>query len=488
VRLAMMIDLTECIGCLACVASCKERWDSGPGARRNWVRTFEHGRRGADLGITLYPGLCMQCEAHPCTTDCPTGATYRNDRGIVVVDPDVCIGCGNCISMCPYGARTLDQERGIVEKCNLCEPYVLRGESPACVATCLSACRHFGDLDDPASELVRQIRERGAKALVTPEVDVAPKVTFAGAAQRERILASGAVRAPRKSWLTLTWTGASRPFARTLVPLGALGAISGGLLLNLIARRRDTPRTHPTLEGSSAAAPVRDELLRHRLGMRALHWFNAASWLVLLLTGTALMSAESFALFGTSFPRWVAGRFSGTPSLIRFHVVFGLAWGAVIVPLFLLYKRGGREAWQETRLRADDLRWLVQKPLAMLGRARGPLPPQDKYNAGQKVFALTAVVGTATILLSGVVMSFHWGSATTVSAAILVHKASIALALLGLAVHLTMAAIVREERPALRSMITGRVERDHALRHNARWTRGAEQAEGEAGQPGGKES
>ncbi|MEI7893584.1 MAG: 4Fe-4S dicluster domain-containing protein [Myxococcales bacterium] len=133
-RLGMLIELDRCVGCLACVSSCKERWDTGPGAARDWVVTFEHQR----LGLTFYPGLCMQCSDHPCTTECPTGATYRRNDGIVVVDPDVCIGCGNCISLCPYGARRIDPVKNIVEKCNLCAPYVDRGEAPACVTTCLA--------------------------------------------------------------------------------------------------------------------------------------------------------------------------------------------------------------------------------------------------------------------------------------------------------------------------------------------------------------
>ena len=110
-RYGMMIELEKCVGCMACVSACKEQWDTGPGASRDWVYTYEHGRRGENLGITFYPGLCMHCEDHPCTRDCPTGATYRNEKGVVVVNPEVCIGCGNCVSGCAYGARSYDLRR-----------------------------------------------------------------------------------------------------------------------------------------------------------------------------------------------------------------------------------------------------------------------------------------------------------------------------------------------------------------------------------------
>jgi ferredoxin len=56
-RLAMSIDLDLCVGCQACVSACKEQWDSGPGAARDWVHTIETGTRGKDLAVTFYPGL-----------------------------------------------------------------------------------------------------------------------------------------------------------------------------------------------------------------------------------------------------------------------------------------------------------------------------------------------------------------------------------------------------------------------------------------------
>jgi sulfite dehydrogenase (quinone) subunit SoeB len=466
-RHSMMIDLERCVGCMACVSACKQQWGTGPGAARDWVKTFERGRRGEDLSITFYPGLCMQCAQHPCTTDCPTGATYANGNGVVVVDPDVCIGCGNCIAGCAYGARHADAEKKIVEKCNLCEPYVRRGEQPACVTSCLAECRVFGDLDDPSSELSRRVQARDARPLKTAAIDLGPTVTYAGATERANILAAGVITAPRTSALTRVWQGASLPLARVIVPALGLAAVAGGALVNLIARRTRLHAAPPA--GSEAPAERREELPRHRAGMRFLHWFNALSWLLLLVTGTALMSSKSFALFGTAFPRWVADRMGGAAGVLRFHVVLGLIWTIVIVPLFLLYKQGGAEALREMRLRRDDLLWLIRKPLAMLGLGRQPLPPQDKYNAGQKVFAISAVLGTATIIGSGLVMTLHLGSAATVAVAIVVHKLAIALALAGLSVHLTMAVILREERAALRSMITGRIDRAHAKSHSARW-------------------
>ncbi|HNS96040.1 MAG TPA: cytochrome b/b6 domain-containing protein [Polyangiaceae bacterium] len=463
-RYGMMIELDKCVGCLACVSACKERWDSGPGVARDWVATFEHGSREKNnLGVTFYPGLCMQCEDHPCTLDCPTGATYADENGVVIVDPEICIGCGNCVTMCPYGARTPDPSKGIVEKCNLCAPYVANGGQPACVTTCLAECRHFGDLDDPNGSLMQLIQKRGAKTLTTPQVDVGPKVYYAPESHRQQILAQGVIREPTPTWLTKVWQGVTRPVAQLGVPAFAVIAGAGGLLMNL---RHRGENKQPQSQVESEATGT---LPRHRFGMRFLHWFNALSWVLLLLTGTALMAAPSFALFGVGFPKAISTVFGGTSNLILFHVLWGLLWTAVIIPPFLFFKRGGIEALREVMLTRDDIRWFMLKPLVMLGIGNHQLPPQDKYNAGQKVFAVSALVGTATIIGTGLVMTFHLGSSHVVAAAILVHKLAVGLALVGVAVHITMAAIMKEERPALMSMIKGDIDRRHAEHHSSKW-------------------
>jgi len=473
-RYGMMIELEKCVGCLACVSACKEQWDTGPGAARDWVYTYEHGRRGEDLGITFYPGLCMQCEDRPCTRDCPTGATYRNENGVVVVNPDVCIGCGNCVSGCAYGARRFDPEKKIIEKCNFCAPYVARGETPACVQTCLARCRHFGNLDDPKGDLARRIRESGAKPLVTAKVNIGPKVYYSGDKQREHILSRNVIRSPETSWLTNLWSHYSLPLLRPLVPAASALVVLGGLVVNLRSRASQGPAPHAEkAQVGEETGPVpagRSETLpRHRAGMRVLHWFNLLSWILLLATGTALMSAERFVIVNERYVNWMANLFGAPDGLLRFHVLWGLLWALVIVPVFLVYKKAGVEALREVRLTGDDMRWLLRKPWAMLGISRQPLPPQDKYNAGQKLFAIFVLLSTALIILTGFVMAFHLGSTTLVAACIFVHKILVATLLVGLSVHVTMAAIMREERPALRSMFSGRVSRAFAESHNAKW-------------------
>jgi formate dehydrogenase gamma subunit len=197
--------------------------------------------------------------------------------------------------------------------------------------------------------------------------------------------------------------------------------------------------------------------------------FNAASWLVLTVSGVGLVSAAGFALVGAAFPAKLAAALGGKDVLLRLHVVWGLVWAAVIVPQFLLFKGNLRQVWEDVRPTRDDLVWLAVKPLAMLGLSRRTLPPQDKYNAGQKLFAIFVLVATATIVGTGLVMTFHLGPPQLVAAAVVAHGLAIALVLAGLAIHLTMAAVIADERPALRSMWTGRIDYAHARHHSPKW-------------------
>jgi formate dehydrogenase gamma subunit len=445
--------------------------------------TFSRGSRDeGNLDVTFYPGLCNHCGDHPCTEDCPTGATYQDSQGIIVVDANVCIGCGNCVPKCPYGARHADPRKGIVEKCNFCAPYLHHGEEPACVATCLAECRHFGDIDDPESSLSRLIRERKAKPLVTNEIDVDPHVFYAPDELRLQVLSQSVVQPYRSTLFTHAYREVTRPLARWAVAPMVLATGAAGIGINLLKILRER-RQDPEPSDAPVATPqghgdglVRETLPRHSAGMRFLHWFNLLSWFLLLSTGTALMATEQFALFGTRPASWIAERVGGKPNLIWFHAAWGLAWSLIIVPLFLYLKKGGWEAIREVWPSYDDVKWMVLKPLVMVGlKPESELPPQDKYNFGQKLFAISALTGTATIVATGTIMTFHLGSANVLLVAILVHKIAVMLALVGIAVHVTMAAILVDERPALWAMVMGEIDREHARRHSSKWIQEMEQ-------------
>ncbi|MGF6348329.1 4Fe-4S dicluster domain-containing protein [Variovorax sp. W2I14] len=193
-QLALVIDLNVCVGCHACVTSCKQ-WNTsgsaGPladerpyaanptGTFFNRVQTYEAGAFPATETVHL-PKSCLHCEDPPCVPVCPTGASYkRKEDGIVLVDYDKCIGCKYCAWACPYGARELDEERQVMTKCTLCVDRIYdellpkEDRKPACVKACPTGARLFGDVKDPDSEVSKAIRERGGYQLM-PEWETSP--------------------------------------------------------------------------------------------------------------------------------------------------------------------------------------------------------------------------------------------------------------------------------------------------------------------------
>jgi Fe-S-cluster-containing dehydrogenase component len=122
----------------------------------------------------------MHCDDAACVTVCPTGASYkREEDGIVLVDQDKCMGCNYCAWACPYGARELDREDGVMKKCTLCVDRIYDQNlpederKPACVMTCPAHARYFGDFDDPNSEVSVITRERDGSSLM-PELGYEP--------------------------------------------------------------------------------------------------------------------------------------------------------------------------------------------------------------------------------------------------------------------------------------------------------------------------
>jgi len=197
-RYGMVIDRKQCLGCSACTLACKVEHGTPRGVFWHRVLQSEIGEYpSANRRYLAMP--CMHCQNAPCVDVCPTGASYKRPDGIVVVDYDKCMGCKYCETACPYGARTFVKEvkgyypefgltpyeqvmfqkhqAGVVEKCNLCLERVDKGEEPACVQTCPAYARHFGDLDDPNSEVSRLIAERHGYQLM-PELGTNPSVYY----------------------------------------------------------------------------------------------------------------------------------------------------------------------------------------------------------------------------------------------------------------------------------------------------------------------
>ncbi len=194
-KLGLVIDLDTCVGCHACVVSCKgwnnenygeplsdsDPYGSNPtGTFLNRVHTYEVQPEEGNAQTIHFPKSCLHCEDAPCVTVCPTGASYKRvEDGIVLVNESDCIGCGLCAWACPYGARELDPSAGVMKKCTLCVDRIYNtnlapeDREPACVRTCPAGARHFGDFNDPNSNVSELTRDRGGFDLM-PEQNTKP--------------------------------------------------------------------------------------------------------------------------------------------------------------------------------------------------------------------------------------------------------------------------------------------------------------------------
>lgn len=158
-KYGFVIDISRCIDCRACLVACSAENVVPMDHTRIWVHSPEIQGEFPHLSKAFIPYNCMHCDNPPCTEVCVSQATYKDPaNGLVLVDQEACIGCGYCVEACPYEARYLDKQRGVVDKCNGCVQRVQVGLQPACVATCLGGSRLFGDLNDPDSEVSQALK------------------------------------------------------------------------------------------------------------------------------------------------------------------------------------------------------------------------------------------------------------------------------------------------------------------------------------------
>ena len=127
------IDLDSCIGCHSCAVVCKQENNVGLGTFYNKVLTV--GLRELSRPGDVLPAVsCQHCDNPECVSVCPTGASYKRDDGVVLVDHSKCIGCQYCLYGCPYGVRQMDEEHGVPRSAR----YARR--SPPTAAMCPPAC------------------------------------------------------------------------------------------------------------------------------------------------------------------------------------------------------------------------------------------------------------------------------------------------------------------------------------------------------------
>ena len=175
VQYGMVMDTRKCVGCNACVLACKAENGTPDGFCRDWIVQETRGEFPV-LSMEIRSERCNHCVDPPCVWACPTGASFIEEGGVVLVDHDKCTGCKACIAACPYDARFVHPD-GYVDKCTFCHHRVARGQDPACVGVCPTASLSFGDLNDPLSKVARLVAEHRNKVLF-PEAGTVPKLYF----------------------------------------------------------------------------------------------------------------------------------------------------------------------------------------------------------------------------------------------------------------------------------------------------------------------
>jgi molybdopterin-containing oxidoreductase family iron-sulfur binding subunit len=215
VEFAYALDLSRCIGCRRCVYACVAENNQSRQPQVHWIRVLAmEEEKGVDFrdadpyynpetvpqeGHFYVPVACQQCRNAPCTKVCPTGATWTEPDGIVVIDYDWCIGCRYCMAACPYGARHFNwaepsipkneintsthylgnrpRPKGVVEKCTFCIQRARAGQYPACVEVCPVGARKFGNLLDPEGE-IRYIIDHKRVLVLKQDLNTMPKFFY----------------------------------------------------------------------------------------------------------------------------------------------------------------------------------------------------------------------------------------------------------------------------------------------------------------------
>jgi len=181
----LVIDVSRCNGCYNCQIACKDEhcgndWTPyakpQPNVGQFWMKQVEEERGSAPkVRVTYTPTPCMHCDEPPCIPACPIeGAIYKRDDGIVIIDPEKCNGCGDCVNACPYDTIYLNEDLNVAQKCTMCAHLLDRGwKEPRCVDACPTGALRFGEESEFKDLLSKS-------EVLHPEFKAKPRVHYIG--------------------------------------------------------------------------------------------------------------------------------------------------------------------------------------------------------------------------------------------------------------------------------------------------------------------
>jgi formate dehydrogenase iron-sulfur subunit len=232
---AKLIDVSKCIGCKACQTACMEwndlRDDIGVNSGiydnpidltpQSWtvMRFSEHETGDGNLEWLIRKDGCMHCEEPGCLKACPSpGAIVQYNNGIVDFHEENCIGCGYCITGCPFNVPRISKKDNRAYKCTLCSDRVAVGQEPACVKTCPTGAIMFGTkeaMHEQAAERIVDLKERGFQnaGLYDPAGVGGTHVMYVLHHADQPGLYHGLPNDPHISPLVGLWKGVTKPLA-----------------------------------------------------------------------------------------------------------------------------------------------------------------------------------------------------------------------------------------------------------------------------------
>ena len=241
-EVAKLIDESKCIGCKACQVACMNwndlRDDIGTNVGvydnpsdltpSSWtlMRFFEVEVEKDKLEWLIRKDGCMHCEDPGCLKACPSpGAIVKYSNGIVDFISENCIGCGYCVTGCPFDVPRISKTDNKAYKCSLCSDRIAVGQAPACVKTCPTGAISFGSKDDMkiyAEKRAGELRERGHKgAGVYDPKGVGGTHVMYVLKHADRPELVGLPKDPSVSTMVTLWKGATKPIATALMGVAA---------------------------------------------------------------------------------------------------------------------------------------------------------------------------------------------------------------------------------------------------------------------------
>jgi len=246
-----LCDLSKCYGCRACQVACKQwnqleatqtrnsgSYQNPPDLQPNNWAVIQYQEVSDDNGGVKWlfrKQSCMHCTDAACVTVCPSGALYYTKYGTVGVHNDKCIGCKECVSVCPFGVPQYDAATDKVYKCDMCLSRIENDMEPACVKACPTGALQFGDKAEMLEAAYRRVEALGGDASVYGDKFVGGMHMIYVLPEKVSVY-EGLPEHPRVPLSVVAWKDWLKPLS-----LLATGGVIGASFLHYITHGPKTP-------------------------------------------------------------------------------------------------------------------------------------------------------------------------------------------------------------------------------------------------------